>query len=62
MPFLEHLVHACLWHQHLVKKEELPVIDAEFSRPRELRLRFGAGFLNGSPIPRLGVILFPVLR
>ena len=62
MQFLDHLVHACLREQHLVEEKELPVVDTESRQPRRLRLRFGPGFLMGSPILRPGVVLFPVLR
>ena len=50
MPVLDHLVHVCLGEQHLVKKEELPVVDTKSSRTGWLRLPFGAGFLMGSQI------------
>ena len=42
MPLLDHLAHACLGDQHLVKDEERPVVDTELRWPRQLRLQFGA--------------------
>ena len=51
MPLLDHLVNACLGNQHLVKDEDLSVVDGECRQPRQLRLRFGADFRMGSAIP-----------
>ena len=62
MPLLGYLFQACLEDQHIVREEELLIVDTESSRQRQLRLRFEAAFPMGSPILRLGAFLFSVLH